>query len=150
MRHAFDGCINVSVRIYDDGVFAAHFKNCALDPQLAGGLVGGNFVDVKTDFARSRERDKTRLGMRDDSIAESGSGTGAEIHHAFGHAGLFQNVHELGGDCRRIAGRLQDHGVAADDRGQSHSGHDGARKIPRRNHRAYTQGNVDQGVALAG
>ena len=35
-------------------------------------------------------------------------------------------------------------------RGHGHARHDGARKIPRRNHRTRPQGNVEQRIALAG
>src|SRR5579862_7640743 len=73
LRDAFDGRIDVGIGVNDDGVFAAHFEDGALDPYLARGLRGGDFVDVQSDFARSGEGDVTRLGMRDDGIAETGS-----------------------------------------------------------------------------
>ena len=55
------------------GVFAAHFENGALDPELAGSLRRRDFVDVQSDFARSSERDIARLRMRDYRIAEAGT-----------------------------------------------------------------------------
>jgi hypothetical protein len=39
LRDAFDGCIDVGIGVDDDGVFAAHFEDGALDPELAGGLL---------------------------------------------------------------------------------------------------------------
>ena len=149
LGHAFDGGVEIGVGIHDDGVLAAHFEDRALDPDLAGSLRGRALVDVQADFARSGEGDVAGLGMRHHGIAEAGAGAGTEIHHAFRHAALFQQLDKLRRDGRRIARRLQDHGVAADDRGQRHAGHDGAGKIPRRNHRAHAQRNVDQSVALA-
>ena len=88
--------------------------------------------------------------MRDNGIAETGPSAGAEIDHALGHAGFFQQFDKFRCDGRRIARRLQDDGVAADDRGNRHSRHNGAGKIPRRNHRAHTKRNIHQRVALAG
>ncbi len=44
---------------------------------------------------------------------------------------------------------FSDHGVAGDDRGQRHSRHNRARKIPRRNHSPNAQRNVNQIIFLA-
>src|ERR1035437_3034164 len=58
--------------------------------------------------------------MRHDRIAEAGSGTRAEIHHALGHARFFEQLDKLCGDRGGIARRLQDDGVATDDRCERH------------------------------
>ena len=116
LRDAFDGGVDVGIGVDDDGVFAAHFEDGALDPDLAGSLRGGDFVDVQSDFAGAGEGDVASLGMRDDGVAEAGAGAGAEVDHAFGHADFFEQFDELGGDGGRIARRLQDDRVAADDR----------------------------------
>ena len=39
---AFDGGIDIGVGVDDDGVFAAHFEDGALDPDLARSLRGGD------------------------------------------------------------------------------------------------------------
>ena len=150
MRYALNGGIDVGIGIDDDSVFAAHLKNGALDPHLARRLGGRHFVDVQTDFARTGEGDESSFGMRDHGIAEAGSGAGTEIHHALRHPRFFEQFDKLRGDGRRVARRLQDHRVAAHDRRHCHSGHDGAGKIPRRNHGAHAQGNVHQSIALPG
>src|SRR5579864_6458525 len=150
LGNAFDSGIDVGVGIDDDRVFATHFENSALDPKLAGCLRGRGFVDVQSHFARTGEGDVARFGVCDDGVAESGSGAGTEIHHAFGHAGFFEQLNKLGGDGGRVARGLEDHGVAADDRSQRHSSHDGAGKIPRRNYRADAERNVEKRVVLAG
>ena len=137
----------IGVGVDDDRVFAAHFEDGALDPDLAWLLRRGALVDVQTDFARSGERDVARLRMRNDGVAETCAAAGAEVHHALGQAGFFEQLEELRGDRRRIARRLQDNGVAADDRGHRHPGHDGAGEIPRRNHGADAERNVDAGVS---
>ena len=150
LGHAFDGGIDVGIGVHDDGVLAAHFEDRALDPDLAGSRGGRALVDVEANFARTGESDVAGLGMRHHRIAETRASARTEIHHAFRHAALFQQFDELGRDGGRIARRLQDDGVAAHDRSQRHAGHDRAGKIPRRNHRAHAQRNVDQRVALAG
>jgi hypothetical protein len=95
LSYAFDGGSDVGVGIDDDGVFAAHLENRALNPDLAWALRGGDFVDVQADFARAGEGDVTRLGMCDDGVAETGSGAGTEVHHALGHAGFFKKLDKL-------------------------------------------------------
>ncbi len=137
LGHAFHSGIDVGVGVDDDRVFAAHFENGALDPDLAGSLGRGDFVDVQADFAGAGESDVASFGMGDHGIAEAGSSAGAEIYHALGHAGFFEQFHKLCGDGGRIARRFQDDRVTADDRCDRHPGHDGAGKIPRRNHRAH-------------
>ena len=114
-----------------------------------GSLRRGDLVDVQADFARAGEGDVARLGMRDDGVAETRSGAGTEVDYALGHARFFEQFDKLRGDGGRIARRLQDDGVAADDRGQRHAGHDGAREIPRRNDRAHAQRNVHQRIVLS-
>ena len=54
LGHAFDGGVDIGVGIDDDRVFAAHFKDGALDPDLAGGLGGGDLVDVQSRLRESR------------------------------------------------------------------------------------------------
>ena len=41
--YAFDGGVDIGVGIDDDGVFAAHFEDGALDPELARLLLRGAF-----------------------------------------------------------------------------------------------------------
>ena len=36
--------VDVGIGVDDDGVFAAHFEDRALDPDLSGGLRGGDFL----------------------------------------------------------------------------------------------------------
>ena len=114
-----------------------------------GGLRGRTLIDVQSHFARAREGDVAGLRMRHHRISESSARARTEVHHAFRHAGFFQQFDELRRNGRRIAGGLQDHRVAADNRGQRHAGHDRAGKIPRRNHRAHAQRNVEQLIALS-
>ena len=107
-------------------------------------------MNVEADFLRSGEGDEARLWVLDDGVAEGRAGAGAEIDHAAGHACFFEHINKARGDGGRIAGRLQDDGVAGDDGSGRHAGHDGEGEIPRRNDRAYAQRDVEQLVALAG
>ena len=100
--------------VHHDGVLAAHLENRALDPDLALGCVcAARSIDIQPDVARSGERDVARLGMRHQRHCRKWRPTRAEVDHARRHAGLFQRLEEFGRDGGRIAGRLQDHGIAA-------------------------------------
>jgi hypothetical protein len=149
LRDAFDGGIDVGVGIDDDGVFAAHFRMARLI-QIWPFLRGGSLLMCSPTSREPVKAMKRVLGCATIGVAETGSGAGAEVHHALGHAASSSSSNKLCGDGGRIARGLQDDGVAADDRRQRHAGHDGARKIPRRNHRAHAQRNVVQRVVLAG
>src|SRR5579885_2977036 len=96
----------------------------------------GPHVYVESDFLRSGERDKARLWMFDERVAECGSRSGTEVDHAIRHAGLLQNFKELGGNGWRIARWLKNDCVSADDGGRRHARHNRERKIPWRNDRA--------------
>ena len=61
---AFDSGINVGIGVDNNGVFAAHFEDSALDPDLAGSLRGGDMVDVQSNFARAGESDVAGFRMR--------------------------------------------------------------------------------------
>ena len=89
------------------------------------------------------------MGCSTTGVAEATAFAGAEVDHAVGEAGFFQNLEELCRDGRRVARGLQDDGVAADNGGQRHAAHDGAGKVPRRNYHAYAQRDVAQPIALA-
>ncbi len=90
--------------------------------------------------------------MLHESVAEAGAGTGAEVDHAGGHAGLFESLEELGGDGGRVAGGLEDDGVAANQAGARRMPRAGDRigEVPGRNHGAHAKRDVPQEIALAG
>src|SRR4030081_3789898 len=108
-----------------------------------------SLVDVQSNFTGASERDVANLRMRHQSITKARSSARTKINNALWHAAFFQQFDELSCNSRRIARRLQGEGVAAQNRSQSHARHDGAGKIPRRNHGPDTEWNVSQGVALA-
>ena len=86
--------------------------------------------------------------MRHNRIAEGRTRARAKIDHAFRHPRFFEQLEKFRRDGRRVTGRLQHYRVAANHRSQCHPRHDGAREIPRRNHRAHAQRNVKQRIAF--
>ena len=84
--HALDGCVDVAVGLDDDGVFAAHLEDGALDELLARLGFGGALVDFEADSLGAGEGDEARLRMRHDGRAETGSFAGAEVDDAVGQA----------------------------------------------------------------
>src|SRR5262249_6145241 len=94
--HAFDSGVKVGVSIDDDGVFSAHLQDGAFDPLLAWTGNSRALVNVEPDLLRSGESDEARERVLHQARAEAGARAGAEIHHAVGHAGLLQDLKELG------------------------------------------------------
>src|ERR1700694_3434842 len=62
--YAFDGGVDIGVGIDDNGVFAAHFEDGALDPKLAWLLIRRGLVDVQSNLARAGESDVANFRMR--------------------------------------------------------------------------------------
>ena len=148
--NTFYGRIEIGVCVHHNRVLAAHLEDRALDPDLAGSLIGSNLVDAQTHFARTSKCYVARLGMRHDGIAKTRARARAEVHDAPRHARFFQQFDELRRDRGRVARRLQNHRVPRDDRSQGHARHDRSRKVPRRNYRAHAQRDVEEIVALSG
>ena len=63
-----------------------------------------------------------------------------DIHHAARQSGFGQNLHQVVGRKRRIFGRLDHHGVSADQRRHHLPRRNRHRKIPRRDHPAHADG----------
>jgi hypothetical protein len=87
---AFDGCVEIAVGVDEDGVFAAHLEDGALDEDLAGLGAGGALVDVEADFLGAGEGDEAGLRVGDEGGAEGAAFAGAEVDDAGGKAGFFQ------------------------------------------------------------
>src|SRR5208337_2517778 len=87
--YSFDGGVDIGVGLDDDGIFAAHFEDGALDPELARLLLRGVPVDVQSDLARAGESDVANFRMRHQRVAEGHASSGAEVHDAFGHTAFF-------------------------------------------------------------
>ena len=60
---------NIGFRIDNDGIFSAHFRNDALEPDLPGADFRGLLINMNADFLRAGERHETRPGMAHDLVA---------------------------------------------------------------------------------
>src|ERR1035438_2769734 len=79
-RYTFNSGIDICVGVHDNRVFAAHFEDSSLDPELARLLLGGSLVNVQTDFAGPSERDVTNSRMCDQRVSEACAAAGTEIY----------------------------------------------------------------------
>ena len=111
--------------------------------------VGGALVNLEADGFGAGEGDEAGFRVLDDGVAERGAGAGTEVDHAVGKAGFFEDLDETGGDGGRVARRLEDDGVAGDDGGGGHAGHDGEREVPGRDDGAHAERDIEEFVALA-
>lgn len=73
----------VDVLVDDNGVFAAHLGDDALDPLLAGVGFGCQLDNAEADFFGAREGNETRFGMGNDEVSNLCAGAGKELK-AFG------------------------------------------------------------------
>ena len=87
--------------------------------------------------------------MLDERIADFAAAAGDEVHDAGRQSCFFEQREESIRDPRRVARRLEHDGVACDDGRGGHPRHDRQREVPRRNHRADAEGDVDEIVVLA-
>ncbi len=141
--------VQIGVGLDDDRVLAAHLEDGALDEDLTGLGFGGTLMDLQTDGLRTGKCDETCLRMGDNSAPEVGALARAQVDDAVRQANLFEQFHKLRGNRRGVDRRLQDDGVAADDRGRGHSGHDREGEVPRWNHGTNAERDIAQLVAFA-
>ncbi len=78
LHHARRRAFEIGFAVDDDRVFAAHFRDYALDPDLPFARLCSQLIDAQTNVARSGEGDETRLGMLDQKVADHGSAAGAQ------------------------------------------------------------------------
>ena len=92
---------------------------------------------------------KRTFGAFDEGAAGFGAAL-EEVDDAVGQAGLFEEGEEARGDGGGVGRGLEDDGVAGDDGGGGHAGHDGEGEVPRRDDGADAERDVAEVVALAG
>src|SRR6266404_7568714 len=119
--------------IDNNGVFATHLADDALELALTRAGDAGTLPNSQTNFPRPRERDKIDIFMIDKVRAHLRALAGEIIEHARWHAGFLENLHQHRAANRRLLGRFHNNGVAGDQRGGGHSTEDCERKIPGRN-----------------
>src|SRR5439155_7462298 len=98
----------------------------------------------------SGKSDEACLRMIDDDIPNFRAGTGHKIHDTGGHAGFFEQLEELVGDGRSVGRWLEHDSVTRDNRGGSHTSHNGEWKIPRWDHSADAERNIFKMIFFAG
>ena len=121
---AVDRQLEVGVVEDDDRVLAAHLEVDLLE-RRRGGL-----VHEPAGRRRSGERDDPDGGMGDERRPGAGAIAGHEVDDAGRQAGVGQRLHEVDGRERRLLGRLQHHGVAADQGREDLPGRHGDREVP--------------------
>ena len=123
---AVDGEIEVGVVHDDDDVLAAHFQMALFERGRAGG------ADDAAHFGGAGEADEVDIGMLQERRAGVGPVAENDVHDAARQAGFVENLHQIVGGERRIFGGLDDHRVAADQRGHRFPRRNRHREIPGR------------------
>ena len=113
----------------DDRVFAAHLEDGALDPDLAGLVLGGALVDFEADGLEPVKAMKRVFGCSTMALPKLAPEPGQKLTTPAGMPASSSTSTNLRGDGGRVAGGLQDDGVAGDDGGRGHAGHDGEGKF---------------------
>jgi hypothetical protein len=80
--------VEIRFAIDDDGVFASHFRDDALNPELTLLRLRCQLVDTQTDIARSSKRNETGFRMRDQSIADGAARAGKLVNALGGESGF--------------------------------------------------------------
>ena len=94
VKRGRNGLIEVGVIVDDQGILAAHFTDDFFEIQLAGENFTGGFIDVAADGARTGERNKIDLRVRDQMRAGVGPGAGEKVQRTSGHAGFHHDFHQ--------------------------------------------------------
>src|SRR5262249_21272005 len=128
--YTVDGFIEVGVVIDDDGVFATHFGDDALDVCLTGCDQSGFALKEQADGARAGECDDCDIGVIDEGGADLFADAVDEVDDASGEACFFENFHEERADDGGLLCGFHDDGVAGDEGGCRHTEEDGEWEIP--------------------
>lgn len=110
---------------------------------------GGLPIDFEADRSRTGEGDDIDVGTLHERRADLLADPRQEVDDAVGHAGLQQDVHEFGGDDRRLLGRLDHDRVPHRQRGDGHAGQDRQWEIPRSDDNHHAARPVVELVLLA-
>ncbi len=123
-QDAVGGQVQVRVVQHDHAVLAAELQAQALElgPGLGRQVLAGR--------RRAGERDDRDVGRIDDGVADLTAGAGHEVDDTGREAGLGHELDDERGAVRRVARRLEDHGVAGDQGGHHLPARDGHREVP--------------------
>jgi len=95
-------------------------------------LVGGVLRYEHARLARAGEGDHGHVRVAHERVARLLAEAVHDLHDAFGQPGFVQQIDEALREQRRVLGRLQDDGVAADERRRKLPRGDRDREVPRR------------------
>ena len=133
-ERAVDREVHVRVVEYQDRVLSAHLQVKALV------LLRAFHADRLSDRGRAGEGDDPDVRMVHERIADLGAGPRDDVENPVGKAGLLEDLRELEHGGGRVRGRLDDDGVAADERRHGLPRRDRDRKVPRRDEPAHPDG----------
>src|SRR5580658_558987 len=136
-ERAVEGEVEVGVVEDDLRVLATHLKRDLLE----GG--GGALGDERTDFTGTGEADGADAGVFDERRAGLRAEAGHDVDNAGRQAGFDERLDEVIGGERRVLGRLDDAGVAGDERGKELPTGDGHGEVPRRDEADHADGHAD-------
>ena len=121
-----DGEVEIGVVHDDDPVLAAELEMDVLE------VVGGVLRHEHAGLARAGEGDDRDVRMAHEPVAGLLAVAVDEVDHPVRKPRLAEQLDEALGEQRRVLRRLQDDGVAADERGRELPGGDRDREVPRR------------------
>ena len=117
----------------DRRILAAH-----LDDERPRDLARRVVADqVHADVFRSGEHDAVDVRIVDELLAGRAAAAGDEVEDAGRNAGVDHYFEQLVSEQRRCRRRLEDDGVAGDERATRGSGGERQRKVERRDHRPH-------------
>ena len=123
----FGGVVEVG-RGHDDGrVFAAHFRDARLRDRLREMM-----IDLQTDRLGAGENEPVDIRVGDESGAGGVARSGDEVEHSRRQSGIAQHFVEAKPGERGVAGRLENDGIAGEQRARGHARGQREREVERR------------------
>ncbi len=114
-----DRMVEVGIAEHHEGTVAAKLE---VDP-LQDRRLRCELTDMAANRRRSGERNDPRRGVADEGIADLAAPGDDDVEHPFGQPSLLKDLREQQGTRDgRVAGRLDDHGIA-DGQGRCHGAH---------------------------
>ena len=136
-ERAVQGQFQVGVVEHNLGVLAAHLQRDRLE--RSRGVLGHQ----RTHRAGPRKADGAHIRVLHQRLPHRRAGSGDDIDHPRRQAGIHQRLHQVIGRERRVGGRLDDAGIAANQRREELPRGDGHGKIPRRNEPYHSHRHAD-------
>ena len=131
-QHAVGRLVQVGALRDDRGVLPAHLA----DDRLRD-LVREVLVDVHAHRVRTGERDAAHVGVLPEMVAGVRTAAGHQVERAGRHAAVAVALVELVAHQRALVRRLQDHGVAGDERTGRRSARERHREVERADDRPH-------------